>query len=131
MNRLADSIVGGWVATGFTHWSSGAPISISSNRSTNGSASRGDPVLQNLTVKQLQNNIGVYKTGGGVYYINPALGLVKPNGAANLCTAGQTTPCFGEPAPGGYGNLPYNGFSGPHFFDQDFSLSKDTNFSSA
>jgi hypothetical protein len=129
MNRATDAIVGGWVANGFTHWSSGAPITISSNRSTNGSGVAETPVLENMTLKQLQNNIGVYKTGSGVYFINPATGLFTTKGAtstANFCTPGETSPCWAEPSPGGYGNLPYNGFSGPHFFDQDFSLSKDT-----
>ena len=129
MNRLGDAIVGGWVASGFTHWSSGAPVTISSNRFTNGSGISETPVLKNMTVAQLQNNIGVYRTGTGVYFINPATGLFTIKGStstANFCTAGQTTPCFAEPTPGGYGNIPYDGFSGPHFFDQDFSISKET-----
>ncbi len=73
--------------------------------------------------------MGVYKTGNGVYFINPQLGLFTIKGSqstANICTPGQTTPCFSEPAPGQYGNLPYDGFSGPHFFDQDLSMSKET-----
>jgi hypothetical protein len=132
INRFTDAIIGGWSVNGFTHWSSGAPLTINSNRFTNGSGISGTPVLKNLTTQQLQNNIGVYRTGAGVFYINPELGLFTikstPSGAvstANFCTAGQTTPCFAEPAPGGYGNLAYNGFSGPHFFDQDFSFNKE------
>jgi len=129
MNRLADAVAGGWNVNGFTHWSSGAPLTINSNRFTNGSGIAETPVLENITMKQLSNNIGVYRTGTGVYFINPALGLLNIKGSsstANLCTPGQTTPCFGEPSPGGYGNLPYDGFSGPHFFDQDFSIAKET-----
>jgi hypothetical protein len=128
-NRITNAIIGGWVANGFTHWSTGAPLTISSNRFTTGSGIAQTPVLENLSVSQLQNNIGVYRTGNGVYYINPALGLFTINGStstANFCTAGQTTPCFAEPAPGQLGNLPYDGFSGTRFFDQDFSMSKDT-----
>jgi hypothetical protein len=129
MNRALDVVVGGWTANGFTHWSSGAPITISSNRLTNGSGVAETPVLENMTTKQLANNIGVYKTGSGVYFINPNSGLFTTKGAtssANICTAGETTPCFAEPSPGGFGNIPYNGFAGPHFFDQDFSIAKDT-----
>jgi hypothetical protein len=128
MNRAFDYIVGGWTINGNTHWSVGAPLTISSNRNTNGSGIAETPVLKNMTLQQLQNNIGVYRTGNGVYYINPNSGLftIKGTGStANFCTAGQTTPCWAEPAPGGYGNLPYNGFEGPHFFDQDLSMIKD------
>jgi hypothetical protein len=128
MNRGLDYVVGGWTINGNTHWSTGAPITLSSNRSTNGSGIAETPVLENLTPKQLQNNIGAYETPTGVYFINPSLGLFTAKGStstANFCTAGQTTPCFAEPAPGGYGNLPYDGFEGPHFFDQDLSMIKD------
>jgi len=128
MNRALDYVVGGWTINGNTHWSTGAPLTISSARFTNGSGIAETPVLKNMTLQQLQNDIGVYRTGNGVYYINPNSGLftIKGTGStANFCTAGQTTPCWAEPAPGGYGNLPYDGFSGPHFFDQDLSMIKD------
>jgi hypothetical protein len=129
MNRLANAIVGGWVANGFTHWSTGAPLTINSNRFTMGSGISSTPVLENMSIKTLENNTGVYRTGNGVFFINPNLGLFTVKGntsTANICTPGQTTPCFAEPAPGQMGNLPFDGFSGPHFFDQDFSLTKDT-----
>lgn len=129
MNRLSDAVLGGWVLSGLTHWSTGSPLTINSNRFTTGSGISNTPVLMNMTVQQLKNNIGVYRTGNGVYYINPNLGLFTIKGTAstaNICTAGQTTPCFAEPAPGQYGNLPFDGFSGPHFFDQDLSMAKET-----
>jgi hypothetical protein len=134
MNRLADSIVGGWTVNGFTHWSTGAPLTFNSNRYTTGSALGAStiaqtPVLENMTIKQLKADMGVYREGNGVYFLNPASGLIKVNGTgstANFCTPGETTPCFAIPAPGQEGNLPYDGFSGPHFFDQDFSIAKDT-----
>jgi hypothetical protein len=128
-NRFMDTVLGGWNANGFTHWSTGAPISISSNRLTGGSGIAATPTVENLSLKQLGNDIGVYRTGNGVYYLNPNSGLFTIKGTsstANFCTAGETTPCFAEPNPGGYGNIPYDAFSGPHFFDQDFSISKDT-----
>jgi hypothetical protein len=128
MNKALDYVVGGWTINGNTHWSTGAPLTISSARLTNGSGIAETPVLKNMTLQQLGSDIGVYRTGNGVYYINPNSGLftIKGTGStANICTAGETTPCWAEPAPGGYGNLPYDGFSGPHFFDQDLSMIKD------
>jgi hypothetical protein len=128
MPRWADAVVGGWTVNGFTHWSTGAPFSISSNRITTGSGIPSLASIQNITTQQLANNVGVYRTPTGVYWLNPALGLFTIKGStstANICTAGQTTPCFAIPAPGQLGNLSFNEFSLPHFFDQDASLVKD------
>jgi hypothetical protein len=129
MNRAADMLVGGWTASGFTHWSTGSPLTINSNRFTTGSGISNTPILVNLSIQKLKNNTGVYRTGTGVYFINPSLGLFTIKGSqstANFCTPGQTTPCWEEPAPGQEGNLPFDGISGPHFFDQDFSIAKET-----
>ena len=128
MPRWADSIVGGWAVYGFTHWQTGAPITVSSNRATMPSGQLSTAMLQNMSVSQLQANIGVYRQGNGVYWLNPASGLVTVKGSSSSavqCTAGQTTPCLGVPAPGQMGNLSINGLTGPRFFDQDFSIVKN------
>jgi hypothetical protein len=81
-----------------------------------------------MSVNQLQAAMGTYRGGNGVYFINPNSGLFTVKGSsstANFCTAGQTTPCFAEPAPGQFGNLPYLGLVGPRFFDQDLSMIKN------
>ncbi|HYW43912.1 MAG TPA: carboxypeptidase regulatory-like domain-containing protein [Bryobacteraceae bacterium] len=126
--RWVDAVVGGWNVYGFTHWQSGAPLTISSNRQTNSSGLFSTPVLENMTAAQLQSHIGVYRTGYGPYWLDPSLSLDTAKGltsTANFCTAGQTTPCWAEPAPGQLGQLPYLGFSGPRFFDQDASIVKN------
>jgi hypothetical protein len=129
MPKVLNAVAGGWALNGFTHLSSGAPLSFSSNRFTTGWGSANTPILENMTASQLQQNIGVYKTGNGVYYLNPALNLFTIKGSTsttNFCTAGETNPCFADPAPGQMGNLSFNSISGPMFFDQDLSLVKDT-----
>jgi len=128
MPRWADAIVGGWAFYGFTHWQTGAPLLITSARNTLSSGIAATPMLENMSIAQLQSNIGVYRGGNGVYFLNPATSLFTVKGGtstANFCTAGQTTPCFAVPAPGQFGNVPYLGLSGPRFFDQDFSLVKN------
>jgi hypothetical protein len=129
MPKVLNVVAGGWSVTGFTHWSSGAPLSgWSSNRSTIQSGTS-TPLIENMTASQLAKNIGVYEEPTGVYYLNPALGLFTIKGGSstvNYCTAGQTTPCFGVPGPGQFGNITPNSISGPHFFDQDAALVKDT-----
>ena len=129
MNRFGNSILGGWQLLGFTHWSTGAPFTLSSNRSTTGWGSTNPVSVKNMTAGQLQSDIGRFETPTGVYFINPASGLFTIKGGtstANFCTAGQTTPCFVEPAPGQTGNLSFNDITLPHLFDQDLSIVKDT-----
>jgi hypothetical protein len=126
--RWLDSVVGGWQITGFTHWQTGAPITISSNRQTFSSGVTSTPVLVGMSASQLQSHIGVYRTGNSVYWLDPSLGLNTAKGltsTANFCAPGQTSACWAEPAPGTLGQLAYNGFSGPRFFDQDASISKN------
>jgi hypothetical protein len=128
-NRLVNSVIGGWQLLGFTHWSTGGPFTINSNRATTGWGTSNPAVIENMTAAQLQGDIGRFETSTGVYFINPNSGLFTITGAqskANFCTAGQTTPCFAAPNPGQTGNLSFNQLHLPHFFDQDLSIVKDT-----
>ncbi len=128
--RLADAFIGGWSINGFSRWTTGAPLTISTGRATTGSLIAATPVLRNMTQQQLQQYVGTFRTGNGVYWLDPKSGLVTVNAngtsSAVICTAGQTTPCFDYPQAGQYGNIQYNGLSGPRFFGQDLSLSKKT-----
>jgi hypothetical protein len=146
-NRLENTIVGGWALNGFTHLSSGAPLSLTSNRFTTGWGASNPPVIVNMTAKQLNSNIGVYERGTGVYFINPNTNLFTIKGSTstpNMCATNaagqvtQTTPCFLEPAPGSLTNcsgvasgtpcaaLSFNDLNLPWFFDQDLSITKMT-----
>jgi len=84
-----------------------------------------------MTAAQFAAQLGVFKTPNGVFFINPASGLINITGhsfggasSAVLCTAGQTTPCFSIPAPGAYGNTSFNEWNGPGYFNQDLSMIK-------
>jgi hypothetical protein len=138
-NRLTNALIGGWNLFGFTHWSTGSPFNLQSNRATTGAGltltvngatvQANTPVLMNMTQTQLQAQVGRFETPTGVYFLNPNSGLFTIKGStstANFCTPGETTPCFAEPAPGQMGNLSFNGLTLPRFFDQDLSLVKDT-----
>lgn len=130
VNGWMNGIVGGWSLQGFTRISSGGPMaSITGARVTSGSFITDLPVhLRNMTATELQSNIGVFKTPDGVYWLNPASGLINISGSttnAALCTPGQTTPCFDFNTAGELGgNLPYFGLDGPKFVNQDFSIIK-------
>ncbi len=82
-----------------------------------------------MSIDQLRKFIGTFKTESGVFWLDPKSGLLTINGANStpaLCTPGQTTPCFDIPAPGQFGNVPFLGFEGPKFFNQDLSVVKRT-----
>src|SRR5262249_5640989 len=108
-------------------WNTGSPLTITSGRNTTGSLVNSTVMIRNMTQQQLQQQLGVFRGPSGVYFINPNSGLITINGASStavMCTPGQTTPCFDFPADGQYGNLQYNGVSGPRFFGQDLSLAR-------
>lgn len=126
-SRLTDAFIGGWTINSNTHWSTGGPFTISS-RTTTGSGLTSTAMIENMTAAQLQSNIGVYRSGNGVYWLNPNSGLFTIKGSTstvNFCTAGQTTPCFAVPGAGQMGNTAYDGYHLGRFFDQDLSMVKD------
>ncbi|HEV8133009.1 MAG TPA: carboxypeptidase-like regulatory domain-containing protein [Acidobacteriota bacterium] len=129
VNGLTDKIISGWNLQGATRWSSGSPFNITSGRTTIGSLQGANAVLRNMTASDLQQQLGVFRSGTGVFWINPSSGLVTISGntsRAVLCTPGQTTPCFDHPGVNEEGNLPFFGLNGPQFFNQDFSIIKRT-----
>jgi hypothetical protein len=127
--RVLNVLIGGWNINGFTRVSTGAPFTISSNRVTTGSTFSSAATIRNMSASQLSSLTGVFRGPNGVYWLDPNSGLFTIKGATSspvICTAGQTTPCFDYPSPGQLGNTSFNGFSGPHFFNQDLSLVKQT-----
>jgi hypothetical protein len=103
-NPIVKNIVGGWQIAGVVRMQSGTPLSLSGGLDTfnnNG----GGIVLHNITMKQLQNEVGIYKTnlqgaaGSIVYYlppptsgpvtVSPTTGLPTPS-VAGLNSANNT-----------------------------------------
>jgi hypothetical protein len=74
-NVVAKKIVEGWQISGVARFQSGTPLTISSFATYNQNGS--GVVLHNITMKQLQSEVGVYKTslpganGGTIYYLPP------------------------------------------------------------
>ncbi len=135
-NMFLDKLIGGWQVQGLTRVSAGAPFTITSNRQVTGSLVGETAVLRNMTPKQLQGFIGVFKVPGGVFWLDPKSGLITvtttSTGTAStvvFCTTGQTTPCFDHPGVNELGSLPFLGFNGPRFWTQDFSIIKRTGLS--
>lgn len=126
---FVNKFIGGWSVNGLTRWSSGAPFSIMSDRSTTGSRADTTAMLRNMTADELRKHTGVFRTSDGVFWLDPASGLMTVSGATSravLCQAGQTTPCFDHPGVNEEGNLPFFSLNTPGFFNQDLSVIKRT-----
>jgi len=102
--RYADSIIGGWDLGALTVWQSGTPFSISSQRTTGPSAN----INTYATYSGTDYHLGdIDRRGNGVYYFSP-----------------DQVAKFGFPVAGTFGNSGRNVFTGPRFFNVDFSLVK-------
>jgi hypothetical protein len=113
-NPVIRKAVEGWELAGTTRVQSGQPSALSGGRNNiNGSA--GGVVLHNITLKQLQNETGVYKTTGsnsiGILYDLP-LSIIQNTQAAYNSVSGlnfdPTAPYIGwQTTPGQLGYVEY------------------------
>jgi hypothetical protein len=143
----ADKVIGGWQIQGGTRLANGSPFTISSGRVTTGFANitSETAVIKNMTPHELGKLVGTYKTANGVFWLNPNSGLftlTSTGSKPTLCTATTTTPCFDYPgtyvsggaqvvgSADGMGNTSFAQFTGPAFWNQDFSITKNLPISS-
>ena len=108
INKVVDSLAGGWDMGGIWIWQTGNPYTVLSQRYTAGYNSQ-------FTWANYNGARGtpgsVQRQGNGVYYLN----------AADLAN-------FSFPAAGEVGSQGRNQFYGPRFFDVDMSLVKKFKF---
>jgi len=132
-SRALGLLVNGWQTSSIFTWQSGPPFSILSEYATfnrGGSRSVNDTAVSTLTHQQISGDLGLYKTTGGVVYVvNPKLISADGTGAPSSPQLGGCTPAvpggFCNPQPGEIGNLQLEAFSGPAYFNWDFSAAKD------
>ena len=111
-NGFVDRVVGGWSIGSIVTWATRPPWSIYSNRSTVNQFNPGsNPAnLVGMTFQEfVNNNVGLYRTPEGLYFINPDL---------------DPDDVFGPPAPGEFGNFPVASINGPRYFNVDLSITK-------
>src|SRR2546429_311998 len=115
---LLDRIVGGWTLGTIITYQTGLPFKVTGGYSTFNNIADGGVVLNGITVSQLQDAVGVYRTGRNfVSLINPKY-LVSPTG-------GGVNPAFITPntTPGTIGVIPW--LHGPHTVTTNVSLTKN------
>jgi hypothetical protein len=126
LNRL----VGGWSLSGIVNWQSGYPFSVLSSRGTvnRGPAGRSlwNTANSTLTKDQLDQNVGLYMTGTGPYFINPAVINTDGRGTTVEGSTLFANQIFTQPGAGTLGALQRRMFSGPHILSWDASILKDT-----
>lgn len=124
-NGVVDRIVGGWTMGVIATWATGQPFFVQSGRTTFNNSTGGIGAdLVGITFEEFRNNVGIYKTPAGVFFINPALLDITTNAAGLVTTSTLKAGLLRAPAPGTFGNFPVNSLSGPSFFNVDMSVTK-------
>jgi hypothetical protein len=121
----------GWTIGGIlTYQTAASPFEFNSNRSTFNSFNAGvnPAVLGSMSFEQIKNSLGVFKTGVGVFFIDPKLLDITIAGG-KLSSATLKDGILLAPNPGEFGNFPINSLWGPNFTQTDITIVKRTNFS--
>jgi hypothetical protein len=121
-----DRVVGGWTLGAIVTWSTGVPFYVSSGRSTfnSGTANNGAQ-LTGITFEEFKKNIGLYRTPGGLFFVNPEILSVTTSASTGKVTQSVLKPgLMAAPAPGTFGDFPVNSLSGPSYFNFDLSFTK-------
>jgi hypothetical protein len=119
----------GWQAQGIVNWQTGVPITIVSNRSTlnNLNPALNPAVLVGMSLDELRDNTGIYRTPLGVFFFNPDLLNITTDPVTGLINRVTFKNGLLESAkPGQLGTFPRSGIDSPNFSQTDFSLIKRT-----
>jgi hypothetical protein len=117
-NKWLDYAIGGWQVSAIWRIASGAPITFIDPRGTLNRAGRSgrQTALTNLSDKDLQQLVGVFRTPCGIFFVNPAaININHANLDAGNCTALNT-----GVASGTVGGAASSGFAQPTFNGQVF-----------
>ena len=128
-SSAVNKLLGGWSVSSTFTWQTGAPFSILSNRGTFNRRGRSTNKNTAFATGDAGSIVGLNVTPDGVFIINPSAldsdgDGVNDDSAAGCVPFGSAGLC--NPGSGGLGNLSRRAFSGPDFFDWDFSIAKNT-----
>ncbi len=93
---FVGGLISGWQLAGVARLQSGTPIQLASYATVNQNAN-GGVLLHNITLSQLQSEVGIYKTGyagpngGIVYYLPPPTAQVAAAGGTAGINSGNNT----------------------------------------
>jgi len=122
----------GWTVGTIITYQTSSPFYVTSGRSSFNSFNAGNNSAQlgSMTFEQFRNELGVFRTPVGVFFINPRNLDIVTNATTGALTSARLKPgIFVQPNVGTFGNFPMNSLNGPNFTQTDFSLAKRTYFS--
>jgi hypothetical protein len=130
-NGILNNTLGGWTLSGIMTWTSGAPVSILSSRSTVNRAGRSanNTAIALDTKDKLEEVVKFTMTGNGPYFID--LAAIGPDGRGTSpdLTAPFAGQRFFNPGVGQLGTLQRRSFSGPMFWNTNIAILKTVNIS--
>jgi hypothetical protein len=120
-------VLDGWALSGIGVIQTGSPVSIFSGRGTlnRGARSANNTVDTTATISQLHAITGLFMTGNGPYWINPANIGPDTRGVAADGTQPFAGQVFVNPQPGTQGSLQKRALDGPPFRNYNFSVVKN------
>ena len=113
LHGFGKTMLSGWQLAGVTRLQSGTPVQLASYATTTQNTN-GGVILHNITLSQLQSEVGIYKTGyagpngGIIYYLPPPTASVAaPGGTAGLNSSNNTSLITNTQAAFGVNGLNY------------------------
>jgi hypothetical protein len=124
-NSVVDRLLGGYTMGAIVTWTTGVPWNVAAGRSTFNSATANNGAkLVGISFEDFKKNVGIFKTPGGVLFINPNLLDLTFNAAGQISRSTLKVGLMAAPAPGTFGDFPVNSLSGPQYFNFDMSVTK-------
>jgi hypothetical protein len=124
---VLKQVLDGWGLSGFGVIQTGSPVSILSARGTINRAARSglNTVDTNATLAQLHSITGLFMTGNGPFWVNPANIGPDTRGVAADGSQPFQGQVFFNPQPGTQGSLQKRPLDGPAFRNYNFAVVKN------
>jgi len=129
-NGFVNQAIGGWSVGSIAVWSTRTPFFITAGRTTFNAWPVGTEAnnlpsqLLGMSFEEFKQNVGIFRTPGGVFWFNPDMLNITHNAAGRVVSSTLKTGLLGQPAPGTFGNFPMNSLNSGRFFNLDMSVTK-------
>lgn len=127
---VSNQVLGGWSIGAITSWQTRPPWYVTSGRATFSTTNAAggktaDPAqLTGISFEQFQQNLGLFRTPAGLFFVNPAILDIKTDASGKFVSSQLKPGLMAAPAPGTFGNFPILSLSGPRYFNLDLSIVK-------
>lgn len=130
-NGFVNQAIGGWSLGGIVVWATRPPFFVTSGRTTFNAWGAGTEannlpaqLLGGMSFEEFKQNVGVFRTPGGVFWFNPEHLDVTLNAAGRVVSSTLKPGILGPPQPGTFGDFPMNSINSGRYFNTDVSVTK-------